>query len=70
MNECKFKIGDRVDTSRWDATERGPNKLNGGVVERVQRDRCESGWLVIVRGRNGYRELDSNWLKPVERELL
>ena len=60
---CKYKPGDIVDLSRWDATERLWKKMGDSRVVRVYEGLSESGWILDVVSLSG-RQLSGmceNW---------
>lgn len=70
--EPKFKVGDRVDLKRWDASMPPKRRLGLQRVTEVRTGQwCESGVMVTI---TGYKyELDQGWLalaKEQQPELL
>lgn len=64
----RFKVGDWVDASRWDATERAENRIGVVQVQEVLApERSGSGVMIKVKGG---RWLDQNWFQPANLEQL
>jgi hypothetical protein len=67
----KFCVGDVVDLTRWDRSERPTNRLGQCVITAMRRAQCESGWLCDVQSitypgtiNSG---LDQHWFRLIQR---
>ena len=69
MSESKYKVGDIVNLSRWDASARPAMHMGDCVVLRVYQSPSESGWVLNVkslRGGSTLSGMDQNWFRPCE----
>lgn len=66
-----FTVGEKVSLKLWDKYERPVNRMGDCVITNIKNARCESGVMVTVKSADGSsRDLDSNWLAPIERDLF
>lgn len=58
-----LEVGATVNMISWDATVPQQQRLGPCRVIACWRDKCESGWLVLLRAESGREvELDSHWV--------
>lgn len=67
-DRCRFIVGDKVDVSDYDKSER--IKIGSpAIVLMVKREKCQSGFMVMIRGAtDSVRTLDSDWLNPFKEK--
>jgi hypothetical protein len=64
--EPRYKVGDIVNLSRWDASERPSMHMGDCVVLKVYASPSESGWVLNVKSLQGGSTLsgmDQNWFR-------
>ena len=68
-NGIAYDVGDTVSLEKWDATEPPYKRMGVCTVTGTWPGLCESGIVVEVTDPHGRtKELDSHWLRPVEKE--